>query len=247
MAHTYRRLRWIALFGVFAILSGWTGCAELDPALIESVLGGVASQQPLDEATVGRGLREALRVGTGRAVERTSKIDGFLANELIRVHLPEELNSMARALRKIGFGRQIDELEVAMNRAAEKAAGEARTIFVDAIVDMTIADAFAILRGNDSAATDYLQARTAETLRQRFRPIIENKMRAVDLYRGYNRLADTYNALSLGQKPAVQLDSYLTDRTLDGLFTTLAEEEKKIRDDPLARTTELLRRVFARR
>ncbi len=242
MSRIPQRIRplWV-LLAVFVALAG---CAELDPALVESILGGVTSE-PLDEATVARGLREALRVGTARAVESTSRIDGFLANELIRVYLPEELEDMAKALRRVGFSRQVDELEVAMNRAAEKAAGEAREIFVDAITGMTIADAFTILRGHDTAATEYLRGRTSDELRRRFQPIIEDKMGDVDLYRGYERLAEVYNGLPFSRRePAPDLEVYLTEEALDGLFTTLGREEKKIRDDPVARTTELLRRVF---
>ncbi len=222
------------------------GCAELDPALIESVLGGITQDQPLDEATVARGLREALRIGSERAIGRVGRIDGFLANQLIRIHLPEELEKMAGVLRKVGFRRQVDELEVAMNRAAEQAATEALDIFVAAVGDMTIADAFGILRGGDTAATDYLRGRTTETLRGRFEPIITDKMEKVGLYRTYNRLAETYNDLPFTSRPAVDLESYLTERALDGLFTTLAEEETRIREDPVARTTELLRKVFSR-
>lgn len=239
----------LASFRIFVLVAvlALSGCAELDPALIESVLEGAAGQsKPLDEATVARGLREALRVGSGRAIRRVGRLDGFLANELIRIRLPPELEKMADALRKIGFRRQLDELEVAMNRAAEQAAGEALDIFVAAVSDMTIADAFGILRGADTAATDYLRDRTTETLRQRFEPIIATKMEKVDLYRTYNRLAETYNALPFSQRPAVDLESFLTDKALDGLFTTLAEEETRIREDPVARTTELLRKVFSR-
>jgi Protein of unknown function (DUF4197) len=232
----------------WALLAAWLlvpGCAELDPARIGSVLGNVGSER-LDEETVARGLREALRIGTGRAVERTSRIDGFLADELIRIHLPEELQDMAAALRRIGFSRQVDELEVAMNRAAEKAAGEARVIFVDAVTGMSIADAFGILRGGDTAATDYLRERTADRLRQRFHPIVRDKMEDVGLYRSYNQLAEAYNALPFTRKPALLLDDYLTEEALDGLFTTLGQEERRIREDPIARTTELLRKVFSR-
>ncbi len=222
------------------------GCAELDPALIDSVLRGAALGEPLDEATVARGLREALRIGSDRAIQRVGRLDGYLASQLIRIHLPEELEKMADALRKIGFRRQVDELEVAMNRAAEEAAGEALDIFVAAVDRMTIADAFGILRGGDTAATDYLRGRTTESLRQRFEPIIEGKMEKVGLYRTYGRLADTYNGLPFTSRPAVDLEDYLTEKALDGLFTTLAEEETRIREDPVARTTELLRKVFSR-
>jgi hypothetical protein len=224
-----------------------SSCAEFDPAVLGTVLGSPSSNAPLDETTVSSGLREALRIGSGRAIDQVSRPDGFWANELIRIRLPEEAQEMANLLRQVGFARQVDSLEVAMNRAAEQASGEARDVFVDAITGMTIADAFGILRGGDTAATDYLRLRTSDTLRQRFQPIIENKMARLDLYRSYNTLADTYNALPFAKRPAVRLDAYLTDRALDGLFTTLSQEERKIRQDPIARTTELLRRVFSRR
>ncbi len=233
----------IFLLAAVLVLSG---CAELDPALVESVLGSISQDQPLDEATVARGLREALSIGSRRAIERAGRLDGYLANELIRIRLPEELEKMADALRKIGFRQPVDELEVAMNRAAEQAAGEALDIFVAAIGDMTIADAFGILRGGDTAATDYLRGRTSETLRRRFEPIIAAKMEKVGLYRTYGALAEVYNGLPFTNRPAVDLESYLTGKALGGLFTTLAEEETRIREDPVARTTELLRKVFSR-
>lgn len=233
------------LFLAVALLT--TGCAELDPELVGAVLGAPTDQRPLDEATVSRGLKEALRIGSERAIDDVSRVDGFLANHLIRIQLPEELREMAKVLRQIGLHRQVDALETAMNRAAEEASGEARGVFVDAITGMTIADAFGILRGHETAATDYLRTHTSDSLRQRFEPIIERKMERVALYTTYNDLVDAYNQFSFSRQPAVRLDEYLTDRTLDGLFETLAEEEQKIRRDPVARTTELLRRVFGRR
>lgn len=222
------------------------GCSAIDPAVVEQILGG-SSSAPLDEPTVARGLKEALEIGTSRAVARISRTDGYWANELIRIELPRELQNMADLLRQIGFGRQVDELELAMNRAAEQAAGEAVEVFAGALRSMSIADAWGILRGGDSAATDYFRARTWTQLESRFQPIVERKMDQVGLARQYERLAARYNAIPLVTKPAVDLDDYLVERTLDGLFHELAEEEAKIRRDPIARTTELLRKVFARR
>ncbi len=224
-------------------------CAELDTTLIEDIFDGPteSSSAPLDEPTVARGLREALRVGTGRAVSRVSAVDGFLANELIRIHLPQELEKMADTLRRVGFSRQVDELEVAMNRAAEEAAREAVDVFVEAIRGMSIADAWGILRGDETAATRYFRQRTKSALGARFRPIIEHKMDQVGLARQYENLSDAYNALPFVTRPAVDLDAYLTDRALDGLFHELAKEERKIRRDLVSRTTELLRRVFGTR
>ncbi len=224
-----------------------TGCSAIDPAVVEQILGAGSSSAPLDEATVGRGLKEALRVGTQRAVARVSQTDGYWANDLIRIPLPEELQEMADLLRRIGFSRQVDEVELAMNRAAEKAAIEAAGVFTDAVLDMTIADAWGILRGGESAATNYFRDRTWDALEQRFRPIIDNKMNDVGLARQYERLAARYNAIPFVTRPAINLDDYLTERALEGLFHELADEEAKIRRDPIARTTELLRKVFARR
>ncbi len=246
---TTPRGHYSVLFCVLALLAV-TGCASLDPALIEDILGSAAasgSQAPLDEATVGKGLKEALRVGTRRAVERVSQPDGYLANEVIRIRLPNELEDMATALRTLGFSRQVENLEVAMNRAAERAAKEAVDVFVGAITSMTLGDVWGIFRGHDTAATEYFKQRTTATLSRRFQPIIEDKMNQVGLYREYERLAGVYNTLPFVRRPAVDLDSYLTDKALDGLFKELAKEERKIREDPIARTTELLRKVFGSR
>ncbi len=246
-SHTLqRRLKRTLTQWTFAlcIAISCSGCAELDPAILDAILTTATAAQPLDEATVDRGLREALDIGIGRTVERTSSVDGFLGDTLLRISVPEEFEEAAQLLRKVGFSRQVDELEVTMNRAAEQAAGEAREIFVNAIRGMTIADAFGILRGGETAATDYLYARTADNLRERFEPIISTKMERVGLYRKYERLATIYNGLPSTRRPAVDLDTYLTERTLEGLFIALEDEERKIRRDPIARTTELLRRVF---
>ena len=199
---------------------------------------------PLDEATVTAGLKEALRVGSERTVATTSKVDGFWGNALIRILMPEEFEGAANTLRTIGFGKQVDQFELSMNRAAELAAGEATSVLWDAITAMTITDAFKILGGDETAATDYFRERTSEALRIRFRPIVRNKMSEAGLYRIYNDLMDQYDALPLVSKPTFDLDGYVTERTLKGLFTVLGQEERRIREDPAARTTELLRRVF---
>ncbi len=220
------------------------GCAALQGNLGD-VLNTGSSGGALDEPTVVAGIKEALRVGTENTAVSTSKLDGFLGNQLIRIAIPDQLASAASALRTVGLGSQVDELEVGMNRAAEQAAGEARQVFWDAIMSMTISDAFGILRGGDTAATDYFRNRTYTTLDARFRPIVQRKIQAIGLSRVYTRIADAYNGLPIaGRKPLVNLDDYVTERALSGLFTVLGQEERKIREDPAARTTELLRRVF---
>lgn len=230
------------LLAAIAVLA-LSGCATLKNVDVNDVLGTAGGE--LDEATVVAGLKQALEVGSGNAVGTTSTVDGFLGNQLIRIAMPDQLQGAASTLRTVGLGAYVDELEVAMNRAAEQAAGEAREIFWDAITAMTIADAFAILRGPDTAATDYFRDRTEDQLRARFAPIVAEKTESVGLGQLYGQLADRYEALPLTGKPElVDLDAYVTERALDGLFTVLAEEEQAIRNDPLARTTDLLRRVF---
>ncbi len=230
-------------FAVFAlILSGLGGCAILQEIDLDEVLGGGSGR--LDEETVAAGLREALRIGAERTVTRTSALDGFLGNPSLRIPVPDKLDSAARTLRKIGLDRQVDEFETAMNRAAEKASREAIGVFWEAISAMTLPDAMGILRGGDTAATEYFEERTSATLRERFRPIVAEKMEQVGLYRVYGRLMDRYTQLPLVSEPVIDLDAYVTDEALAGLFSVLAQEERKIREDPAARTTELLRRVF---
>lgn len=198
----------------------------------------------LDEQTVAAGLREALRVATDRTVISTSKLDGFLGNALIRIVMPEQFEVAAKTLRAVGFGKQVDELEIGMNRAAERAAGEATEVFLNAITQMTLEDAFSILNGGDNAVTNYFRSRTEESLHERFKPIVTEKMSEIGLYKVYNGLTDYYNKLPLVTTPALDLDEYVTQHALKGLFTVLGQEEKRIRTDPLARTTDLLRRVF---
>ena len=222
-----------------------TGCSS---AALDDLLDVATSDSgSLDRETVVAGLREALEIGSRRTVERTAVLDGFLANELIRIVIPDELDSMTAALRKLGLGRQVEDLEVNMNRAAEEAAGEAREILWEEIRSLTIPDAWAILDGGKTAATDFLQERTSAEIRAKFHPIVVRKMEEVGLARIYSDLSERYNRLPFVSSPALNLDEYVTDEALAGLFTILGEEETKIRENPLARTTELLKRVFGSR
>lgn len=221
-----------------AFLVSGTACGNLPKEF------GGGSLAALDDGTIADGLREALRVGAERAVGNVSRTDGFLGNKLIRIALPDQIDKMTSALRKIGFGRQVDELETSMNRAAEKASVEATAIFWDAVKGLTIEDARAVLNGGKHAATKLLRDRTSAQLEARFRPIVTTKMDEVGLTKLYGSLADTYDSIPLAQKPAVRLDEYVTGKAIDGLFKVLATEEERIRADPVARTTELLQRVF---
>ena len=218
------------------------GCATLK----DLGYGAGGSGSGLDEATVVAGLKEALSVGTGRTVEVAGKVDGYLANELIRIALPDQLAPVAATLRGAHLGAIVDELETGMNRAAELAAGGVRDIFVESIRGLTLADAMAILRGSDTAATDYFRSRTQEALAARFRPIVAARMNEVGVSRLYSQALGTYERIPLVSKPTVvDLEEHVTERALSGLFTVLGQQEQLIRRDPVARTTALLKKVFA--
>jgi hypothetical protein len=210
-----------------------------------SLLAVAAS--PLDPSTTVAGLKDALRVASERAVQTVSAPGGFLDNPKIRIPLPGKLESMATGLRALGMSAQVDELEVAMNRAAESAAGEATPVFVDAVKQMSFQDATGILKGGDTAATDYFKKTTTTPLRERFRPIVDGAMKEVGVAKLYDSLVGRYtSSVPFASAPKLDLNGYVTDRTLAGLFTVVGEEEKKIRTDPAARATDLLKQVFGR-
>jgi len=225
-----------------ALLTGaFVGCADLERFGLDGIFPMAG---PLTEDTVADGLKQALTVGTERAATSLSVEGGFAANPQIRLGLPGSLDDVATTLRRFGLGGQLDAFVDTMNLAAERAAGEAVPVFADAIRAMTLADAFAILNGPDDAATDYFRQHTSGALRARFSPVVDRSMESVGLYAQYRDLMARYDALPFVKPQVPDLVGYVTDRTLDGLFDVLAREEKAIREDPAARTTALLRRVF---
>jgi len=192
------------------------------------------------------GLKEALQVSTTKAVSLTGKPDGFLKNEAIKIFLPPKLQSVGRGLRMLGMGKRVDELEVGMNRAAEQATPEAKKIFIAAVRNMSFDDARKILTGGDTAATEYFKRASSDDLTTAFSPIVVQSMQRVGVIEQYNRVLASAPA---GRALAGQFDlnKYVVAKTLDGLFLMLGEEEKKVRKDPAAQTTSLLREVFARK
>jgi hypothetical protein len=193
------------------------------------------------------GLKEALKVSTGNAVASTGKPDGFLKNEAIKILLPEKLRTASRGMRMIGMGPKLDELVVGMNRAAEQATPLAKQIFLNALYKMTFADARGILSGADNAATDYFRRQSSDELKTAFKPIVHHTMEQVGVIKQYNQLTQNAIAGPLLKAQGPDMDDYVLGKTLDGLFYTLAQEERKIRKDPAARTTALLREVFGAR
>ena len=231
----------VVLIAVFTALT-MSSCKTTD---INRVLEGLGGNQELSSETVVAGLKQALEVGTKNSVNSTNKPGGFSNNPLIKIAVPEELDNAASALRKVGLGSYVNNFEGQMNRAAEKASGEAKDVFISAISSMSISDAWGILRGGDNAATDYFRDKTQSNLERRFQPIITSSMEKVGFYNDYKQLLGAYQKLPFTEKPNMNIEDYVMDETLDGLFTLVAQEEKKIRDNPVARTTELLQKVFS--
>lgn len=198
----------------------------------------------LDTETIVAGLREALAKGTERAVSALGRVDGYLKNPPVHIPMPEELQRTETLVRKLGGSRYADEFIISLNRAAEAAAPHARAIFLDVIRGMTIQDAHAILTGADDAATQYFRRHAEPRLAGAFRPVVARATTSVGVTRRYKRFVERVAGTGLMDTGGLDLDAYVTQKALDGLFTMIAAEEKRIRQDPLARTTELLRKVF---
>jgi hypothetical protein len=193
---------------------------------------------------ITQGLKEALRIGTENAVASTGRPDGFLGNPLIKILLPEQLQTAEKGLRRAGFGGQVDEFVTSMNRAAEQATPAAKSIFVDAITAMTIDDAKNLLNGGDTAATDFFKAKTSDKLYSAFRPVVDNSMNQVGTVQRYNAFVGQAKNLPFVKSQSLDVGDYVTHKSLDGLFLMVGEEEKKIRTNPAARVTDLLQNVF---
>jgi len=200
----------------------------------------------LPEEKIISGLKEALEVGTSRAVALTGRHDGFMKNEAIRILLPPKLQPVGKGMRMLGMGEQVDDLEIGMNRAAEQATPQAKQIFVAALKKMTIEDARSILTGTDTAATDYFRRTTSADLTTAFTPIVHQSMQKVGVIRQYDGvIKNAPGGAALASE--FDLDKYVVGKTLEGIFVMLGEEEKKIRKDPAAQTTALLKEVFGRK
>lgn len=198
----------------------------------------------LTEKDAADGIKEALVNGTGESVKLVSLVDGYWANPEIKIPFPAEAKEMESKLRAIGMSKKVDEFNVSMNRAAEKAANEAKPIFIAAIKEMTVRDAINIVKGSDNAATTYLKNTTSPGLVVRFQPIIKTSLDNVNATKYWSDLITIYNKIPLVKKMNPDLTQYVTTRAIDGLFVMIAKEELKIRKDPMARTSELLKKVF---
>lgn len=199
----------------------------------------------LTSSDVASGLKEALQQGVSKGADLASATDGYFKNEAIKILFPPEVEKVETKLRQLGMNSLVDKFVLTMNRAAEKAADEAKPIFVSAIKDMTIQDAWGILRGSDHAATEYLKAKTTSQLVTKYQPIVSDALESVNATKYYSDIVTTYNKIPMVEKVDPDLEGYVTNQAIDGLFTLIANEEEQIREDPVARTTELMKKVFA--
>jgi hypothetical protein len=238
------RRKVLALLGAMALGAPSVARAQLDQLL--RGLGGAGRGAGLSDTQIASGLKEALAVGTANAVGITGRTDGYFANQAIKILMPSQLRRMESGLRAVGFGPQIDELVLGMNRAAERAAPLAKPIFVDAITGMTFDDARKILAGGDTAATEFFRAKTTDQLTAAFRPVVSDAMSQVGVTRQYRDLVGRFEAIPFMKAEAFDLDGYVTGKGLDGLFLVVADQERQIRTNPAARTTDLLKGVFGR-
>jgi hypothetical protein len=207
----------------------------------KEIVGGENGQ--LGGQEISSGLKEALTKGAEKGTALLSKENGFFKNQLLKIMLPPEAQKVEKALRSIGLGQQVDDAILSMNRGAEESCKQAAPIFVSAIRGMDVKDALGILKGSDTAATAYLRGNTTPALTQSFRPVIEESLKKVDATKHWNNLISAYNKVSL-KKINPDLTAYVTEKAIDGVFVQIAQEEKEIRQNPAARTTDLLKKVF---
>jgi Protein of unknown function (DUF4197) len=226
----------LTLFVALALFA--TSCATLNNVISGATGGALTAEE------IGRGLKEALTVGIKNSSTKASALDGYLGNSLIKLLFPPEAQKVEAKLRQIGLGGECDKFITALNRGAEDAAKFAAPIFIDAITKMTISDAVGILKGDKDAATQYLKRTSTAALVNAFTPVMESSLTKTNATKYYNDVANLYNKIPLVQKVNPDLKEYATNKAVDGLFLLVAQEEAKIREDPLARVSDLLKRVF---
>lgn len=217
------------------------GCAEM----AQVMQSGGANQS--GETPLARAVKESLELGSTRAADLLSQTGGYQNSTKYRIPLPSAMQPIASRLRQFGLGGQIDRIETLMNQGAERAAVEAKGLFVEAVRAMTVTDALGIVRGNDTAATQYFRQHTEAELRRRYEPIIQNSLRQIGFYDQYQTFLKAYKQLPLSNKPELDLEQHVLTRSLDALFLQVAEEEKAIRKDPLGRGSSAIAAVFGKK
>jgi Protein of unknown function (DUF4197) len=206
---------------------------------------GIGQQSSLPDVKVDAGLKQALQVATEKSVSLTGRTNGYFSNQAIKILMPEKLQTVESGLRMVGYGPQVDEFVLSMNRAAEQAAPAAKKIFTDAITGMTFDDAKKILSGGNTSATEFFKAKTSDQLTAAFKPVVDKTMAQTGVVQQYQALMGRFDAIPFMRSQTFDIDGYVVGKALDGLFHVMGEQETLIRTNPAARTTELLREVFA--
>ncbi len=230
----------VLLGGVIVIFSSFIN-------LTQPSTGLASYSQVIKADDVAKGLIEALQVGAKKSAEKASAVDGFYKNADIFIPFPKEAIKVKNALEKAGMKKQVTEFELSLNRAAEEASKKALPIMVEAIKGITFTDAMSILNGSNDAATVYLREKTTSKLQLTFKPIVKEAISKVKVTKYWDNVANAYNKvniLSKGKKVNPDLEAYITEKAIDGLFKLIAKEEQQIRDNPAARTTDLLKKIF---
>jgi len=232
-----------------ALLTPMVSCSQIDfNKLGKNINKDINSYQkkPLSNDEIISGLKEALTVGSNNASAAASKPDGYFKHPVIKIPFPPEAQQMESTLRSIGMNKQVDDFVLTMNRAAEEAAKQAAPVFIDAVKKMTITDGLTILKGSDTAATGYLRKTTSPQLHDGFKPTIKTATQKVEVTKYWTPLVSAYDKIPFVTKINPDLDEYITQRALSGLFYLVSQEETKIRKDPAAQVTDLLKRVFGK-
>ena len=242
----------LATFSALALVLLPTGCATPGAAgdygaILGDIMGTPGGQNALTQAEIDAGLREALTVGTNLVASQLGKTNGYFGDPRIRIPLPKTYRDIQTNLARVGASGPLDDLELRMNRAAEAAVPEARTLILGAVKSITINDALQILNGGDTAATDYLRSRTETQLRQAFTPYVKQTLAQSGAFTQLEQVAGQYGFGGVTGSLQNDLTQHAVGLGLDGIFLYVAEEEKKIRENPVARTSEILRRVFGNR
>ncbi|MEA3157930.1 MAG: hypothetical protein QOK44_5519 [Betaproteobacteria bacterium] len=242
---------WAVLIGALIAGSAWAQLPKFDDVMQglgtspKSSTAG-SSAGAADEKTNASGIKEALSVGTETAVKNLSQVNGYFGNQAVKILMPPSIQKVADMARMAGYQKQVDEFVLSMNQAAEAAAPLAARYFGDAIRDMSLDDARGIVAGGNTAATDFFRSKTHDKLYAAFKPTVSQKVGEVGATRAYKDMVGRYESVPMMGKQSLDLDDYVTNKSLDGLFLMVAEEEKKIRTNPTARTTDLLKSVFGK-
>lgn len=230
------------LIGIFVLLL--SGCSEKELRQTYEIVTANVDEVPLTQQEVAAALKDSLSQGATRGAIIASLKNGYYENSRLKINFPDDMRKVEKALRKVGLGKEVDRFVKQLNRSAELAASRAKPIFIKAITSMTIPDAFEILNGPADAATRYLQRTTWGELRQQFRPVISETLKQTSATRYYGDIINKYNQLPFVSDVDPDLDTYATEKAIEGLFVLIADEEAEIRANPAARATQLLRRVF---